>query len=571
MKKTILVLGAAMFVGALFGPGAAKAADGLAAPAIDGGVFNTVALKADGTVWTWGTNKFGESGNGFLNTISTNPVVLNAGITNAVAVASGGWDSPYAAHTLVLRNDGLVEAVGNNACGQLGDNSGQNQTNYVLVSNLTNAVAVAAGGYHSLAMKADGTVWAWGTNNFGQIGNGATNAIYKTPTQVTNLAGVVSVAAGMNHSLALKADGTVWAWGANGGGQIGNGTTVNTNLPVAVNTLSNVIAIAAGGSNSLALKADGTVWAWGNNFHGQAGIGTTNAAQSVPVQVTNLASVVAIAAGGWHSLALKTDGTVWAWGRNNYGQAGNGTTNVNQTVPVLATNLGGVLSLAAGEYHSLALLRDGTLAAWGRNNFGQVGNGAPIGNTNPIPVPVNGLAGVGLAVNNHTVLGKTNGTVWSFGYNIFGQVGDGTTANRFFPFQIGGLQNIIATAVGGAHSVALGSNGLVQAWGWNGCGQVGDGTTTNRNVPASVGSATGIMAVAAGGQHTLALRTNGTLLAWGANGYGQMGNGGVGMASNAVPVSGLTGGSASGSCLLAVHKGRYAILSAIRSPTSEVE
>jgi len=373
-----------MLAGVLFGPGGQK--NGLAASAIDGGAFNSVAVKVDGTVWAWGTNKFGESGNGFLNASSPSPVVLNAGITNAIAVSSGGWDAPYAAHTLVLRSDGRVVAGGNNAYGQLGDNSGQNQTNFVLVSNLTNAVAVAAGGYHSLALKADGTVWAWGTNNYGQVGNGTTTAIFKTPTQVTNLAGVVSIAAGLYHGLALKTNGTVWAWGANGGGQIGNGTTVNTNIPTAVTTLSNVIAIAAGGSNSLALKADGTVWAWGNNNYGQVGNGTTNAAQTVPVQVTNLTNVVAVAAGGWHSLALRADGTVWAWGRNNYGQAGNGTTNAAQTVPVLATNLFGVLSLAAGEYHSLAALTSGELLAWGNGVSGQLGNGDTANQTWPVNV-----------------------------------------------------------------------------------------------------------------------------------------------------------------------------------------
>ncbi|HEY5973589.1 MAG TPA: choice-of-anchor D domain-containing protein, partial [Geobacteraceae bacterium] len=173
-------------------------------------------------------------------------------------------------------------------------------------------VAIATGNYHSLALKGDGLVWAWGYNYLGQLGNGSTGDLY-TPVQVAGLSGVTAIAAGYFHSIALKSDGTVWTWGNNSDGQLGDGSTGQSAAPIQVAGLSGVTAIAGGGSHTVALKGDGTVWAWGNNGDGQLGNGTTG--QSVtPVQVTGLTDVVAIAAVNAHTVALKSDGTVWTWG-----------------------------------------------------------------------------------------------------------------------------------------------------------------------------------------------------------------------------------------------------------------
>jgi alpha-tubulin suppressor-like RCC1 family protein len=255
----------------------------------------------------------------------------------------------------------VVWAWGENISGQLGDGTTANLSTPVQVSGLSGLQAIAAGGAHSLALKADGTVWAWGDNSYDQLGDGTTFIDRNTPAQVSSLSGVKAIAAGGAYSLALKADGTVWAWGEIISGQLGDGTTANRSTPVQVSGLSGVKAIAAGDVHSLALKADGTVWAWGDNSHDQLGDGTTTN-RNTPVQVSSLSGVKAIAAGRVHSLALKEAGTVWAWGDNSYDQLGRGTT-IRRGTPVLVSGLSGVKAIAAGYNHSLALLPQATRTA----------------------------------------------------------------------------------------------------------------------------------------------------------------------------------------------------------------
>jgi alpha-tubulin suppressor-like RCC1 family protein len=279
-----------------------------------------------------------------------------------------------------------VSAWGYNWFGQLGDGTTFNRDTPVQVQNLSGVAAVAGSSVHSLALKSDGTVWAWGYNGVGQLGDGTTFN-RDTPVQVQNLSGVTAVAGGGGHSLALKSDGTVWAWGYNRNGQLGDGTTFNRDTPVRVQNLSGVTAVAGGASHSLALESNGTVWAWGDNAFGELGDGT-HTDQVTPVWVQNLwfgFSVTAVAGSSVHSLALKSDGTVWAWGSNNYGELGDGTT-FNRDTPVQVQNLSGVTAVAGGASHSLALKSDGTVWAWGDNQQGQLGDGTTFNRHTPVPV-----------------------------------------------------------------------------------------------------------------------------------------------------------------------------------------
>jgi serine/threonine protein kinase len=259
----------------------------------------------------------------------------------------------------------------------------------------------------SLAVREDGTVWTWGRNISDQSGG---NSEQSLPKQVRALNQAVAVAGGGRHALALKVDGTVWAWGYNGNGQAGDGKGAPfevrggiTIVPVEVSGLGDVVAIAGGGAHSLAVKADGTVWAWGFNQYGQLGNGS-NADSYAPVQVPGLVNVIAAAGGEHHTLALKSDGTVWAWGRNRHGELGNGT-NTDSNVPVWVSGLSGVIAIApaSGANHNLALKADGTVWAWGYNASGQLGNGGKTDSNVPIQLP--GIRGaVAIAVGGaHSV------------------------------------------------------------------------------------------------------------------------------------------------------------------------
>jgi alpha-tubulin suppressor-like RCC1 family protein len=344
----------------------------LDAIAIDGGGRNSLAIRDGGTLWEWG--RIGNSDGPNVPTQVTTDG--STAFTGAIAI-SAGYE-----HNLVVKSDNTVWAWGMNFYGQMGTGTTMSMSNTVLpqqvkINNtptyLTSVTAVSAGGSHSLALKSDETVWAWGSNSNKQLGTGLTGMPpYKGYAEQVKGSGgsgyltdIVAIAAGDSHSLALEDDGTVWAWGGNGSGQVGNGNTTDQTYPVSV--LSGAIAIAAGGSHSLALKSDGTVWAWGLNDKGQLGDNTTTNRTS-PVQViltpgmpnTYLTSITAIAAGGAHSLALKSDDSVWAWGRNDEGQLGDGTTT-SRSLPVQADGAGEsatllyVEGLAAGAYHSLAL------------------------------------------------------------------------------------------------------------------------------------------------------------------------------------------------------------------------
>jgi alpha-tubulin suppressor-like RCC1 family protein len=353
---------------------------------------------------------------------------------------------------------------------------------------------LAAGGYHSLLRDRVGTAWAWGANAYGQLGRGAFSTGGEQIETVPDFSGVNSLAAGHYHSLALKSDGTVWAWGADFFGQLGNGATIHlpgipplpdigSPEPVQTMDLSNVVAVAAGGFHSLALQSSGVVWAWGGNWNGQLGDGTTNQ-QQAPVVVTGLNDVRALAGGCYHSLAVKNDGTVWAWGRNNFGQLGNDATEESH-LPALVDGVSGVVAVAGGLWHSLALKADGTVWGWGRDDSGQPGELAA--ETIRRPSPIAGLSNI-VAVTAgfaHNLALKSDGTVWTWGGNDFGELGDGTTNSRSKPAAVEGLNNAMAVAAGDRFSLALTGDGAVWAFGKNESGQLGDGipvTVTNESL-----------------------------------------------------------------------------------------
>jgi alpha-tubulin suppressor-like RCC1 family protein len=343
-----------------------------------------------------------------------------------------------------------VWSWGNNQFGGLGSNGG-NPTNLPQqIQGLGDVQALAAFD-HVLAVKSDGTVWGWGENGRSQLGGSAAfGSSAFVPKQIPGLSNIKAVAAGISHSLALDANGEVWSWGYNGVGQLGNGNIAEMQIstPLKVAGLSEVVAIAAGHAHSLALKKDGSVWAWGYNYHGELGIGTAQNS-GTPVKVLNLSSIVAIVASWDHSLALRSDGRVFSWGNNENGAVGDGSTT-NVATPVLLSGLQGIKSVAAGWSHSLALATDGTLWAWGGNNSGQLGIGTTA--TVPIASPVKGpvLAGISriAAGSDSSFAIKTDGTLWAWGGNANGQLGIGNNNDSTIPVPVTTLSRVESVVTG---------------------------------------------------------------------------------------------------------------------------
>jgi alpha-tubulin suppressor-like RCC1 family protein len=368
-----------------------------------------------------------------------------------------------------------------------------------------------------------GVVSSWGDNALGQLADtGVTGR--STPGDIKGLDGVTMIDAGSGHVVAVREDGTVWGWGRNSFGQLGDGTMTDRSEPVQVKGLTDVVKAGGGGGHSVAVRKDGTVWAWGAGFFGAIGPATFEL-RPVPVQVTGIDGVVDLCVGGAHNLVLRGDGTLWTWGRDDHGQLGDGGVDrpgrsvleyQAHTFPVRPTpapveGVHGVRALGAGGGQSLAILADGTLLAWGFNDFGQLGDGTT--SDRFAPAKVEGLpAGVVSASGgyHHTVLALEDGTVWACGLNDGGQVGDDSTTNRAVPVQVANLTTAVAVSAngggtdaqpgGGGHTAALLADGTVWSWGWNNYGQLGDGTTANRPVPVQVANLTKVRSIAAGGE-----------------------------------------------------------------------
>ena len=369
----------------------------------------------------------------------------------------------------------------------------------VPIDNLDGVASIAAGGDNSLALKAQAIAWTWGYNRGGQLGDG-TQTNRNVPTPVTNLRGIVAEAAGNNHNLVLTADGKVWAWGQNYAGQLGNGSYADSSIPVAVSGLYGVKAVAAGASHSLALTADGRVWAWGLNQIGQLGNGTFDNSD-IPVPISFSGMVVAIAAGQDNSLALTSDGRVWVWGDDPYGQLANGNYATYSGVPVLISNLNRVISIAAGSSYSLALTSDGRVWAWGDNTYGALGIGSNSGSSVPVMLNLNDVVAICAAVN-HTFALTSDGKLWGWGYNGTGDLGDGTNVARNAPVEVKNLSGIVGFAGGAYHGLAIDSAGDVWTWGSNVNGELGSGNAATRNVPMQI-SMHNALDVAAGASHSL--------------------------------------------------------------------
>jgi alpha-tubulin suppressor-like RCC1 family protein len=491
------------------------------------------AVRADGTLWAWGSNFPGQFGPDAGVTVST-PVQFGSDSDWArIATEDGGLGS----HTLATKTDGTLWAWGNNGYGQLGIGTAAPTITSVPQQIGTDSGwrDISVGLFESAAIKSDGTLWMWGNNSAGQLGDGTTTPEY-SPEQIGVGATWTAVSVGAVNTYAIRSDGTLWAWGDNHYGQIGDGTTTSRLLPVQVGSATNWVKVGAPNSDqsyglpfAVGIRTDGTLWAWGQNNVGQLGDGTRTA-QSVPEQIGSSSSWSNLAVSDQYAVATQTDGSLWAWGDAPTLRNGGGGLS-----PVRLDSSVGYTDLAAAPMHALALKSDGTLWIWGYNGFpGSITSTTPIGTaplllpqyrSTPGPIPPGGWAQLSTE-SRHVLAISTAGSLWAWGENNSGELGDATETTRTAPVLISADTDWRKVVAGTGISFGIRTDGTLWEWGNLNLDRTGlafGNTCASFLAPCQVGTANNWTSVAVGTDHTLGVRSDGTLWAWGDNAKGQLG------------------------------------------------
>lgn len=480
---------------------------------------HVLAVAGDGSLWSWGSNEDGQTGEPEAIGSTTSPARVGSA-TDWVAAWAGANTS------FASRRDGSLWAWGHNHQAQLGDGTFVSTTTPTRVGE--GWATVSSGQQHTAALRTDGTLWVWGTSRYGQLGIGIAG-FQHTPRQVGSDAGWRAVAAGALHALAVRNDGSLWSWGSNWDGQLGDPALGSTQVfsPLRIGSTTEWRSVAAGRFHSLGLQNDGSVWAWGANGSGQLGDGST--APHLPPEL--IATICdAVWAGGDVSSARQVGSNTYLWGDNAAGQVGIGSTASPQASPALASGEHGWLrttTASTGGTHSVAVESRGYLLTWGSNASGQLGRTVWTESVGWSPWGVDQATDwVDAAAGaSHTVAVKADGTLWAFGTGAHFANGDPSAASRATPVRIGTGTDWASVAAGGDRTFALKPDGTLFAWGSNRSGELGDGTTTDRAQPVQIGPSGAWRTVVAGPTSSFGIRKDGTLWAWGDHGGGLLGIG----------------------------------------------
>ncbi len=522
---------------------------------LSAGNNHTVAIKTDGTLWTWGSGSDGRLGTNDTTIIST-PVTTFAGGTNWKQISSGSRS------TAAIKTDGTLWTWGRGFYGQLGTNdTTQRNTPVTTFAGGTNWKQVSVGYNFISAIKTDGTLWVWGAGVSGRLG---TNDTTQRNTPVTTFAGGTNwkqVSAGVRYAAAIKTDGTLWTWGNNGSGQLGN-VTVGGNVLTPVTTFAGGTdwkQVSAGMGSSVnfnaltaAIKTDGTLWTWGYGFSGQLGTNNTTNTSTPVTTFSGGTDWKQVSAGNGHTAAIKTDGTLWVWGVGISGQLGNAET-FSRSTPV-TTFAGGTnwKQVSAGQNYTVALRDDGInkeVFTWGARYDGLLGDNYAPNRSTPVTTFAGGTNWKQVSAGRqHTSAIKTDGTLWTWGYGRNGQLGNAViTPNlsdsvRFTPVTtFAGGTNWKQVSAGG-HTAAIKTDGTLWTWGQGSNGQLGTNDAVNRSTPVTTfAGGTDWKQVSAGNNHTAAIKTDGTLWTWGYGGSGRLGN--ANTPQRSTPVTTFAGGT----------------------------
>jgi alpha-tubulin suppressor-like RCC1 family protein len=348
-------------------------------------------------------------------------------------------------------------------------------------------IEISAGWTDTCGIVTGGSVYCWGRNGYGQLGNGTTSGDSYGPVQVIGITNAIKISLGNSYACALLSSGTIKCWGIQGNGALGDGSGSNSNIPVSVSGIANVNSIGIGNGTNCAVVQAGTAYCWGYNWTGQVGDGTTSATVATPVQVSGLTAATQAIAGQNSSCALLSSGSVKCWGTGANGSLGNGQTyvgNNGESTPVSVSGISTATQIAKGDDYGCALLSGGSIKCWGFNSSGQLGDGTTTSRNTPVSVTGISAATQISARTSNTCALLQDGSIKCWGWYGSGMLGTVVASDSSSPVTIAGISNATAVVVGNSHTCAIISGGQVKCWGDNSYGQFGNGTTTSSATPS---------------------------------------------------------------------------------------